>query len=220
MHQPILHVLNGQHLWLTSNRSLYWQDEKTLILSDLHFGKTGHFRKNAIAVPQSVYKEDFQRLINDISFHKPQKIIVVGDLFHSHVNQEMDLFLKWRNDFIHIEFHLVKGNHDILKDEWYKAANIHLHDALIINQFQFVHDLNNSNKITETQNTNYLFSGHIHPGIQLKGIAKQSLRFPCFYFGPTYAILPAFSRFTGLSPLKTTKKDIVYAIVNESVIKL
>ena len=30
---------------------MFWEEEKALIVSDLHFGKTGHFRKSGIAVP-------------------------------------------------------------------------------------------------------------------------------------------------------------------------
>jgi metallophosphoesterase superfamily enzyme len=54
-----------------------------LIVSDLHFGKTGHFRKSGIAVPQSVYKKDLQRLFHQVQYFQPRKLIVVGDLFHS-----------------------------------------------------------------------------------------------------------------------------------------
>ena len=217
MQQSTLYILQGQNLWLNPNRYIFWEEEKAIILSDLHFGKTGHFRKHGIAVPQTIFKDDLQRLIDAISFYQPQKIICVGDLFHSRSNKEMELFLKWKNDFPSLEFHLVKGNHDILKDEWYEAANIILHKILSIHPFSFIHDLND---MPQLLNPNYFFSGHIHPGIQIKGISKQSLRFPCFYFGEQQAILPAFSRFTGLASLKTKKKDAVFAIVNETIIKI
>jgi DNA ligase-associated metallophosphoesterase len=217
MQQSTLYILQEQHLWLNPNRYIFWEEEKAIILSDLHFGKTGHFRKHGIAVPQTIFKEEIQRLIDAVAFNNAQKIIAVGDLFHSHANKEMDLFLKWRNDFPSLEFHLVKGNHDILKDEWYEAANIILHKMLHVLPFSFIHDLND---ITHLSNPDYYFSGHIHPGIQIKGISKQSLRFPCFFFGEDQAILPAFSRFTGLASLKTKKMDVVFAIVNETIIKI
>jgi hypothetical protein len=38
-----------QHFWLSPERVIYWEDEKALILSDSHFGKTGHFRKSGRA---------------------------------------------------------------------------------------------------------------------------------------------------------------------------
>ena len=122
MEAPIQHKIHKQNFWLSATRTIYWEEQKALILSDLHFGKTGHFRKAGIAIPQSVYKEDLQRLIDLLQYFKPKQIIAVGDLFHSKVNLELDLFKRWRNDFEAIDFHLVKGNHDILKEDWYGEA--------------------------------------------------------------------------------------------------
>ncbi len=91
-----------------TERVIYWEEEKALILSDLHLGKTGHFRKSGIAVPQQVYKNDLHRLVQSIQHFQPKQLIIVGDMFHSHANKEHDWFLKWRNDFSHIEMHLVE----------------------------------------------------------------------------------------------------------------
>ena len=101
-----------QHLWLSSERVVFWDDEKALILSDSHFGKTGHFRKAGVPVPQNIFLEDLQRLFNLLQFYKPEQLIVVGDLFHSKSNKEHLLFEKWRNDFMQLEILLVRGNHD------------------------------------------------------------------------------------------------------------
>jgi metallophosphoesterase superfamily enzyme len=124
VHTLLKHTVKEQTLCLSPDRCVFWEEQKTLIVSDLHFGKTGHFRKSGIAVPQAVYKEDIQRLVNLLQFFKPQQMIVVGDFFHSHANKELDLFLKWRADFESLHIILVKGNHDILKAEWYQQANI------------------------------------------------------------------------------------------------
>ncbi len=61
MHAPYLYQLQRQRYWLSPERMVFWEEEKALVVSDLHFGKTGHFRKSGIPVPQSVYKEDLQR---------------------------------------------------------------------------------------------------------------------------------------------------------------
>ncbi len=121
MEASIKHKINNQTFWLSATRTIFWEQQKALILSDLHFGKTGHFRKAGIAVPQSIYKEDLQRFINLIQYFKPQQIIAVGDLFHSKINLELDLFKRWRKDFEELNFLLVKGNHDILKAGWYEC---------------------------------------------------------------------------------------------------
>ena len=91
------HILNNNFL-LSANRTIFWEQEKALILSDLHIGKSGHFRKNGIGIPQNMLSEDMHRLFAEIQFFQPKKLIIVGDLFHSHSNKEHDLFLKWRND--------------------------------------------------------------------------------------------------------------------------
>src|SRR6478609_3271958 len=122
MRAPYLYQLQQQRYWLSPERMVFWEEEKALIVSDLHFGKTGHFRKSGIPVPQHVYKHDLQRLITMIQFFQPQKLIVVGDLFHSRENKELELFLKWRQDFPLLTIELIMGNHDILHKSWYRQA--------------------------------------------------------------------------------------------------
>lgn len=209
--------IKEESLCLTADRTIFWEKEKALIVSDLHFGKTGHFRKSGIAVPQSVFKEDIQRLVAQIQYFKPTSIIVVGDMFHSHANKELELFARWRNDFNHLAIHLVKGNHDILKRSWYEETGITIHDeTLTINKFCFQHDPGDCTN----KNTEYVFSGHIHPGITINGMGKQSLRFPCFYFAGSFCILPAFSHFTGCVNIDPGEDDTTFAIVNNSLIKI
>ena len=215
MQAPILHKIHEQNLWLSAQRSVFWEEQKALIVSDLHFGKTGHFRKSGIAVPQSVYKEDLQRLVSLLHYFNPKKLIVVGDFFHSHANVELDWFQKWRNDFAALEIILVRGNHDILHDAWYKQTNITIiENELIINPFLFTHD-----RCDDHQNL-YTFCGHLHPGIVLHGLGKQSLRLPCFYFAKNHCVLPAFSKFTGAVSVEPKQNDTVFAIVENKLVRM
>jgi len=209
MQPAVPYRIKDQHLWLSPDRCVFWEEEKALILSDLHFGKTGHFRKAGIGVPQSLYKEDLHRLLSLIQYFQPRQLLVVGDLFHSRENKELALFVRWRNDLPDLSIRLIKGNHDILHDDWYRDAGIEtIPDQLQIGEFSFMHD------ITECTNINaYCFSGHIHPGIIISGLGKQHLRLPCFYFGEDYAVLPAFSRFTGTASIDPSPGSNVFAIL-------
>ena len=81
MQAPISFSISGQQLWLSPLKAIYWESEKLLIVSDLHFGKTGHFRKSGIAVPQHVYRDDLQRLFSLVQYFQPETILVVGDFF-------------------------------------------------------------------------------------------------------------------------------------------
>lgn len=221
-------ICREQHLWLSPNRSVYWEEEKTMMLSDTHFGKTGHFRKNGIAVPQNIYKEDLQRFFSITQFYKAQRVLVVGDFFHSYANEELDWFLKWKRDFTQLQITLVRGNHDVLPAAWYEAAAIEIvPETLLLGPFQFQHnyeekpekDKDNKKHQPDTDQSAYIFSGHLHPGVTIKGLSKQSLRFPCFYFGKKHCILPAFSKFSGLATIKPKKADQVFAIVNDNLIQ-
>lgn len=180
--------------------------EKTMIVSDTHFGKTGHFRKSGIAVPQQVYKEDLQRLFRLATELKPERILVVGDFFHSTNNEEHNLFLKWKNDFKSLQIILIKGNHDILGKNWYENAGIHLIDQFYkMGQFIFQHDPAENYNLMD--NNSFVFSRHVHSGIQMKGIGKQSLRFHCFHFTKNQCILPAFRKFSGLATVNPIRQD-------------
>ncbi|MEO6548911.1 MAG: ligase-associated DNA damage response endonuclease PdeM [Ferruginibacter sp.] len=220
MKQFIPHTISGNTFLLSSDRCIFWQEQKTLIVSDLHLGKTGHFRKSGIAVPQGIFKEDMQRLVTLLQLYKPQQVVVIGDMFHSIDNKEHDFFIRWRKDFEQLAFMLVKGNHDILKESWYTSAGIKIccdDDGSVsptfkMGKFMFTHDITDPS-LAPFDPAHYFFSGHIHPGISIRGLANQSLHFPCFYFGEKYAVLPAFSRFTGTYTIKPKRGEAVYALL-------
>ena len=219
MTQLLSHIINNEHFILSAERTLFWEDKRTLIVADLHAGKTGHFRKSGINIPQSVYKDDLHRLLAQVLFFKAEKLVIVGDLTHSIANRELDLFRKWRKDFSALDVHLAKGNHDILDNAWYKEADITVHnDPLVIENFAFIHDFTDTGEMPA--GSQFIFSGHVHPIICIRGKGRQSLAFPCFYFNSQYCILPAFSRFTGGYKIDPEKGDKVFAIAEREIIPL
>ncbi|MEO6869364.1 MAG: ligase-associated DNA damage response endonuclease PdeM [Ginsengibacter sp.] len=219
MPTPIRFIFLDQTLWLSPGRCIFWEEKKMLIVSDLHFGKAGHFRKSGIGIPQNIFKEDLQRLFSEIQFFNPSVLLIAGDMFHSSANKEMDFFIKWRNDIPHVSFLLVRGNHDILSAKFYKEAAIEVHKKTFLSDpFCFTHDLEST--CSEDQNELYTFSGHIHPGVKLNGAGNQSMMLPCFYFGKKYAVLPAFSAFTGLAKIRPAKSDSVFCLVKNKVMQM
>jgi metallophosphoesterase superfamily enzyme len=141
-------------------------------------------------------------------------------MFHSSANKELELFTRWRSDFPGLEIKLVKGNHDILNKKWYAQSDIELFDSTLkISDFCFQHDPGECGKDDDGRH-HYVFSGHVHPGITIHGSGKQTLKFPCFYFTDSYCILPAFSRFTGTVGIHLKEDDVVFAIVNNSLLRV
>ncbi len=213
------HIIEDQHLVLTAERSIFWENERTLIIADLHIGKTGHFRKAGIGVPGAVYKDDLHRLLSQVLFFKADRLIIVGDLSHSTANRELELFRKWRSDFSSLEVHLARGNHDILDRKWYEESQITVHnDPYIIDRFHFVHDV--QKPLYVPAEGEFVFSGHVHPSVTIRGRGRQALQFPCFYFESHGCILPAFSRFTGSYNVRPGTTDKVYALVEKEIIPL
>ena len=217
MNALVAYTINENDFVLSPERVLFWEKQKTLIIADLHIGKTGHFRKSGIPVPQNVFKEDLQRLFTQILFFKAEKLIIAGDLSHSKSNKEIDLFTKWRNDLNGLEIILVNGNHDILEETWYREMRIETKDELDIDNFSFCHD---PIEASVKNNHHYTFCGHLHPGVSIRGRGRQFLQFPCFYFGTNVGILPAFSRFTGCVNVAAQEGENVFAIVENGIIQV
>lgn len=219
MHNPVPHIIFDQTFWVSPERCLFWEKENTLIVADVHIGKTGHFRKAGIPVPQSIYKADLQRLMAQLYLFKAERLIIVGDLSHSKANKELELFLKWRQDFSGLQIDLVKGNHDILDEDWYAEAAIETHERdLWVNDFLFRHE-DDRFKYATYEKIPFMFSGHVHPGIKLRGQAKQSFLLPCFHFTNEKCVLPAFSKFTGTYKITPSKEDAVYVLTGKEIIE-
>lgn len=209
-----LYKLLGESFFLLPEKAIYWKEDKTIILTDIHLGKAAHFRKSGIQVPEAVHIADYIRLKNLLLKYNPQKILILGDLFHSDLNREWERFSSWMSEFKSMEFLLIPGNHDILPDKLYSLANLKVcRDGFTAGPFTFVHHYTGTS-------AGYFLSGHIHPAVRLNGPAKQSMVLPCFYFAKSYGVLPAFGNFTGMAKIKPEKNDDIFVVLENSVIKI
>lgn len=205
----------NQNLVLTNQRALFWNKQNTLVLSDLHIGKSATFRKNGIPISQSVLIEDLQRLKILIDHFKAEKLIIVGDLFHAEFNKDIDYFKDWLLQFDNLKLQLIIGNHDRLSTTLYKDLNIEIFKpSLNLSPFTFVHDLD------EREESEFYISGHIHPGYVLKGKGKQFIKLPCYQVFENHIVLPAFSKFTGLNTNKTDKTCFNIVFTEDAIFKI
>ncbi|WP_345950492.1 ligase-associated DNA damage response endonuclease PdeM [Mucilaginibacter sp. PAMB04274] len=205
-----------QDLLLLPERAIYWQQQKALIVADVHLGKSGHFRKAGIAVPSQVGHEDLKCLTKLIHLHQPKKIWFLGDLFHSSMNGDWHDFAQWRQQYPAIIMQLVIGNHDIIKEQHYHDIDISTHQELQVGPFLMLHHPQDNQCLN--QHEHYVFCGHIHPGVKLSGKGRQSVTLPCFAFSDRQAILPSFGKFTGKVAVKHHETDKVFGILENKVI--
>ena len=207
-----------QDLLLLPQKAVYWMQQKALIAADVHLGKVGHFRKAGIAVPRDLEQSDLAALSDLIHEYQPEKLIFLGDLFHSDMNADWDWFILWRSQFPQLEIILVRGNHDIIDDSHYQRLNITIHNELLIGPFLMLHHPLNDDDLQQAKG--YVFCGHIHPGVSLVGRGRQHITLPCFAFGNKQVILPSFGKFTGKVAIRSNKTDRIFAIAKDKVLAI
>jgi DNA ligase-associated metallophosphoesterase len=205
--------LQGESFYLLPQRAMYRPSKRQLILSDIHLGKASHFRKQGIPIPMQSHLKDIDKLHFLLSTWEPLSVLILGDLFHSSYNKEWLWFKSLLTEHERTQVILVEGNHDVLANELYTLPNLLKVKTLEEEKFIFSHhQLDGGEKLN--------ISGHVHPGLQLFGTAKQSMRLSCFYSGKTHFILPAFGELTGLHLLERETTSDYYVIVDCGIVKL
>ena len=167
-----------------------------------------------MAVPRGVQDDNFTRLQELLEDFAPDRVLFLGDLFHSHLNDTVETFAVFLSTHPEVSFELVLGNHDILPEALYHNSQLVIHQPpLRESPFIFTHY-----PLEEPDLELYNFYGHLHPGVQLRGAGKEYLKLPCFSFGKAQAVLPAFGAFTGLSVVKPQLEDRVYVVAEGEVL--
>lgn len=203
-----------QTLLLDPFQVIYWKEEDTLLLSDVHLGKTHHFRKHGFGVPPEKADENYWVLDGMLCKYNPRQVIFLGDLFHSEINPDWDRFTDFIRTHPEHRWVLVKGNHDIFSDEYYMKAGLELYqETLEMGPFLLAHKPMISDRL-------YTICGHLHPAVSIQGRGRQRLRLRCFYFSRKFGVLPAFGAFTGTNAVRPKSGDQVFGIASGKVIEL
>ncbi len=198
----LLHPLGG----------IFWEEKSLLLISDVHLGKVAHFRKFGAAVPRKALHKNYL-LLDEITEHfNPFQICFLGDLFHSSLNKEWELFENWVAK-VPSEIILVSGNHDIISPLKFERIGVPIFQELVMDNFLLTHH-------PEEREGLFTFCGHIHPAVRLRGFGRQRLRLPCFFKTNSQLILPAFGEFTGTHVLQPKKEDEVFVIVENEIVKV
>ena len=205
-------TINNNTFVLHCSGAMYWVEKRMLLISDVHLGKISHFRKYGSALPGRAMYQNFVKLDAAVEYFNPEGICFLGDLFHSTLNNEWNLFTEWV-ERIQLPIVLVAGNHDIIPPQKYEELGITVVSEWTIDGFLLTHD-------PQERENFYTFSGHIHPSIVLEGKGRQFLKLPCFFRMPNQLILPAFGEFTGTYVMEPKEEDKVYVITKEDVVEV
>lgn len=205
MHAQTMELkLGGIELLLSAMKCVFMPQANTLLLADLHLGKAAHFRKNALPLPQQAHIRDYENLQRALDVFQPERVIFLGDLFHSSYNKAWEEAALFFQSYPNVRWQLVMGNHDILHRSHYEAAHIECIEegnslqGLIL----FHHPPEHAGNHTAPH-----VCGHIHPGISLSSKSRDRIVLPCFYLKGTQLILPAFGALTGLARCKKEQEQ-------------
>ena len=197
-------------LEMHSSRSLFLPKTKELLICDIHLGKADYFQQNGIPLTNNSDENNFTRIIRIVKQYNPEKLIILGDLFHSKYSIDKNLQKKVEElpEILNINVELVLGNHDIGCD----IKNLKVFDIRKTKNIILSHE-----PINLVNNKFLNICGHYHPKLYLKNNGDK-LSFRCFAMDTKTNILymPAFGDLTGGYPCKKSFKK--WAIISEKEI--
>lgn len=208
--------VRSEELLLLAGRAAFWAGAETLLVADPHWGKAASFRAAGIPVPGGTTADGIARLDVMLDRTGARRIVFLGDFLHARegrVPATLEALRRWRAKRSDVEMLVVRGNHDRHAGDPPPEVGISCVDGPVIERpFIFAHHPGISND-------GYVLGGHLHPGVDLVGPARQRERLPCFWLGAGGGVLPAFGDFTGLWRITPAPGDRVFVIAGSQVVE-
>ena len=208
--------VGGATLHLLPQKAIWWPAERSLLVADAHIGKAVSFRKLGVPVPQGTTSQTLDTLSGVIDHHHAERVIFLGDLLHSaraQASAALDAFGRWRERHAGVALLLVRGNHDDRAGDPPAALGV-----LCVDE---PHTLPAAPALALCHHPAprpgaYVLAGHTHPCARV-GRGIDRLRLPCFHFGPTVGVLPAFGAFTGMHAVVREAHDRIFVVADNAV---
>ncbi|MFG3596283.1 ligase-associated DNA damage response endonuclease PdeM [Bradyrhizobium sp. RDI18] len=167
--------------------ALFWQEQRLLVVSDLHLEKGSSFAARGVLLPPYDTVATLSRLAAVIARHDPRMVIALGDSFHdrdahrrlSAPDRDALSAMQARRDWIWIS-----GNHDpaLPPDLGGTVAN-----EVAIGPIVFRH---------EPTGAAGEIAGHLHPKARVT-TRGRSMERRCFASDGERAVMPAFGAYAG-----------------------
>ena len=197
-------------LELLPSRTLFIPATKELLICDIHLGKAEYFQQNGIPLTNNSDENNFSRIKKIVKKYSPDKLIILGDLFHSKFSIDKTLQKKVEDlpELLETNIELVLGNHDVGCD----IKSLKIFNTRKTKNIIFSHE-----PVNLENNKTLNICGHYHPKLYLKNKGDK-LSFRCFAMdqNKNTLFLPAFGDLTGGYPCKKSFRK--WAIISEEEI--
>jgi DNA ligase-associated metallophosphoesterase len=179
----------GQAMRPLSAGALYWEDERTLLVADLHLEKGAAFAALGMLLPPYDTRATLDRLAKVIDAVRPSRVVALGDSFHRrnsaaqlHADDLATLLALQRGR----EWFWICGNHDP-----YLPASIGgtVCATLTICGLTLRHEPSSAPSARE-------IAGHLHPVARI-AVRGAMIRRRCFATDGNRLVMPAFGAYTG-----------------------
>ena len=190
------------------DKAVYLEEEKILVIADLHLGYEEAMARQGILLPRFQFKEvkeNLERIFKELGKEKKKvkDMVILGDLKHDFGSvsfQEFDdigKLLKFLEEKIRNgKIILIRGNHDTFFSGKIKKR-IKIKEKYRKKDILFIHGDKKLplQKIAKDEKIKLVFLGHLHPAVSIREGAKEE-KYKCFLAGKfknkEIVILPSF----------------------------
>ncbi|MCW5635562.1 MAG: ligase-associated DNA damage response endonuclease PdeM [Rubrivivax sp.] len=226
--------IGGATLRLLPERAAYLEAERALLVADVHLGKAQAFRRLGVPVPEGTTAGTLARLARAVAATGARQVVILGDLLHAPLHPAAKRLARpgdgaaaaddiaasatvravadWRRRHAALRLTLVRGNHDAKAGdppaEWRME---------VVDEPWPLGPLALRHEPEPDAAGRYVLAGHLHPALHLAGRGPGRMRLPCFHFGSSVGVLPAFGEFTGSTAVRAQPGDRLFAIADDEV---
>ena len=217
---PVVLAAGGESLCLLPERAVLWERRRTLIVADIHFGKSALLREHGLAVPAGSDAHDRDRLSRLMHATAASRLIVLGDFLHGALaadHGDASAIGAWCAAQPGTEIVVVAGNHDRGGAAAFRTVLTWMDEDLVDGGLRFTHDADRTGSLAADL---FTLSGHLHPVARLGGLKGRALRVPVFWRRRGGLVLPSFGVFTGGMLVQAEAGDELFAAGPEQVLRL
>ncbi|QDV40415.1 ATP-dependent DNA ligase [Stieleria neptunia] len=190
-----------------------------LLVADTHLGKDATFRRHGIPVPVGSTKGTLSTIAGVLRQTCATRLCILGDLFHARsslsteIRHQVDAFF---DEFAHLKFSLIWGNHDAQVGRLPAAWPITVHEPgwCIGSLALGLHPM------APPEGADLSVCGHLHPAIRYRVGRESTGKLSCFWYSGGCLVLPAIGEFTGTHLIRPRQNDSTWFIAGNEVYSL